>query len=186
MLICLFVIEADEERLVLAEFYKEHKGKCLKVALAITRNQALAEEAIQDAFLRLIKNKEKYFSDSGKRTRTQIVIMVRSAALNILRREKRLDHKLLDDYEPILPNAEPDAYRIVAGKEAVDRLQYHVSQLDEVSQSIFEMKFLLGKSDGEIADMIGFQKNTVAVRIHRLKSSLFETMRKEGYISDEN
>jgi DNA-directed RNA polymerase specialized sigma24 family protein len=89
---------------------------------------------------------------------------------------------LLDDFEPIIPNDEPYALRIAAGKEAVKRLQYHVSQLDETSQSLFEMKYILGRNDGEIADMVGLKKNTVAVRIHRLKSTLFETMRKEGYI----
>jgi DNA-directed RNA polymerase specialized sigma24 family protein len=107
---------------------------------------------------------------------------VKSAAIDILRREKRLDHALLDDLEPIIPNDEPDVFRIVAGKEAVSRLQYHVSLLDEVNQTIFEMKYMLGNSDGEIAEMTGLQKNVIAVRIHRLKSALFETMRKEGYI----
>jgi RNA polymerase sigma-70 factor (ECF subfamily) len=183
LFIHILVFETDEERLILTEFYTEHKGKCLRTALAVTRNHELAEEALQNAFLKIIQHKDKYFSDSCKRTGTQIVIMVKSAAIDILRREKRLDHALLDDFEPIIANEEPDALRIVAGKEAVSRLQHHVSLLDEVNQTIFEMKYLLGKSDGEIADMIGLKKNAVAVRIHRLKSALFETMRKEGYIN---
>jgi len=178
----LFVIETDEGRLILSAFYSEHKGKCLKAALSVTSNHAWAEEAIQDAFLKMIKHSEKYFDDPCKRTVAQIVIMVKSAAIDILRREKRLDHAMIDDLEPVLPSDEPDMLRVVAGKEAVDRLQHHVSQLDEVSQTIFEMKYLLEKTDGEIAEMTGLTKNTVAVRIHRLKTALQETMRKEGFI----
>ena len=178
----LSILETDEEREIFSEFYLAHKGRCLKVALLITRNHAWAEEAVQEAFLKMIRHKEKYFSNSGKRTGTQIVIMVKSAAIDILRREKRLDHYLLDDIEPIIANNEQDVFRAVASKEAMERLQYHVSQLDEVSQSLFEMKYLLGKADGEIAEMVGLKKNTVAVRIHRLTKTLLDTMRREGYI----
>ena len=183
LLVCITVFGTDDERVILAEFYEEHMGKCLMAALAVTHNQDWAEEAVQNAFLKIMLQKEKYFSDPGKRTGTLIVIMVKSAAIDILRREKRLDHAMIDDLEEIIPNNEPDLLRIAISKEAVERLQYHVSQLDEASQTIFEMKYLLGQTDGEIAVELGLQKNTVAVRIHRLKEALRDIMRKEGYIN---
>ncbi|MCL2083383.1 MAG: RNA polymerase sigma factor [Oscillospiraceae bacterium] len=180
MLICLYVFDTDEERMILAEFYHEHKDKCLKAALAVTGNHAIAEEAVQEAFLKMIRRKEKYFSNSCKRTGTLIVIMVKSAAIDILRREKRLGHAMIDDFEPVIDNEKPDILRIIEGKEAVERLQYHISRLDEVSQTLFEMKYLLEKTDGEIAEMIGMSKNAVSVRIHRMTNKLRETMNQEG------
>ena len=184
--IYLSMLETEEEKAAFTDLYESYRHLCLNVALKITGSQAMAEDALHNAFLKMIRHKEKHFTNSCKRTASQIVIIVKSAAIDILRREKRLDHDLLDDLEPIIPNDEPDTLRIIASKEAVDRLQHHVSQLNEVNQSLFEMKYLSEKSDGEIANMLGLRKNTVAVRIHRLKSALFETMREEGYINDRD
>lgn len=184
LLFYINMLETDEEREDFAEFYTKHQGKCLAVANAITNNRVWAEEAVHNAFVRMIQHKDKYFTDLRKRTRTQIVIMVRSEAINILNREKKLDHSLLDDVEQIISNDEPDSIRIVAGKETLNRLEHHISQLDEISQALYEMKYILEKSDGEIADMIGLSKNAVAIRIHRIRKRLIEIMRQEGYIDD--
>jgi len=178
------MLESDEERASFAQFYNEHQGKCLAVAYAITKNHVWAEEAVHEAFLRMIRYKDKYFTDLRKRTVTLIVIMVRSEALNLLRREKRLDHAILDDVEPFIANEEPDSFRIVAGKDALKRLEHHISQLDEISQALYEMKYILEKSDGEIAEFIGLSKNAVAIRIHRIRKGLIEVMRKEGYVNE--
>jgi RNA polymerase sigma-70 factor (ECF subfamily) len=182
MIVFLNMLETEDERTAFSAFYKEHKGKCLSVALAITHNHAWAEEAVQEAFLRMIRHKEKYFSDPCKRTGTTIVIMVKSAALNIKNRENKLDHFALEDVEFSLSNDEPDALRIVASKEAVNRLQYHISQLSAPDKALYQMKYILEKSDGEIAEILGISKNTAAVRIHRLMRKLLNTMREEGYI----
>ncbi|MCL2747156.1 MAG: RNA polymerase sigma factor [Oscillospiraceae bacterium] len=178
------MLEKDEERDIFAEFYNAHRGRCLKVALSITKNKAWAEEAVHEAFLRMIRHKEKYFSDPCKRTGTLIVIMVKSAALNKLEQENRLDHALLEDVEPFVGDGLPDVFRIVAGKEAANRLQYHISQLDPINKSLIEMKCLLGKTDCEIAELIGSNKNATAVRIHRLRRKLYDSLRKEGFIDD--
>ena len=130
----LSMLETDEERESFSEFYGRHKGRCFMVALAITRNHAWAEEAVHEAFLRMIRHKEKYFSNPCKRTGTQIVIMVKSAALDTLKRENRLDHEPLDSADYAKANNAPDIFRMVVSKIAADRLKYHVSQLDEVSR----------------------------------------------------
>jgi DNA-directed RNA polymerase specialized sigma24 family protein len=74
--------------------------------------------------------------------------------------------------------------RIITGKEAVERLQHHVSQLDEVGQTLYEMKWILALSDGEIAEKIGKSKNAVAIQIHRIRKGLLENMKKDGYLDE--
>jgi len=180
----LSLLETDDERRLFADFYEKNKGKCLQVALSITRNHAWAEDAVHNAFMRMIRHKEKYFTDPRKRTPTLIVIMVKSEALNILKSETRLDHALLDDIEPIIPDDEPDAFRIASGKDTIKVLQNLISQLDETNRTMFQMKYVAGKTDGEIADEIGVTKNAVAVRIHKVRKKLFEELRKGGYLDE--
>jgi RNA polymerase sigma-70 factor (ECF subfamily) len=172
----LSMLETEEERSTFAAFYEAHQNRCLRVALAITQNKDLAEEAVQEAFLRMIRHKEKYFTDPGKRTATTIVIIVKSEAINLLRRENRLGHEPLDESEP---DRAPDAFRIVAGKDAVHRVKLHVSRLDEVNQAVYEMKFLRGLTDSEIAEEIGVSKNAAAVRIHKIRNGIISKLEAE-------
>jgi RNA polymerase sigma-70 factor (ECF subfamily) len=182
MLVFYFgVLETDEERITFAAFYEEHLGKCLAAARSITNNRSWAEDAVQNAFLRMIRHKEKYFSDERKRTRSTIVIMVKSEAFNILKRENRLEHSLLENAEPFIADGEPDMSRIIIGKESLDRLKKHLSTLDEVSQTLFEMKYILEMTDGEIAKTVGLSKNAVALRLHRMTKAAHDVLEKEGF-----
>ena len=56
----LSAIETDEERLEFAKFYMQHRNKLLYAAKAIVQNQALAEDALHDAFYALAKYWAKF------------------------------------------------------------------------------------------------------------------------------
>ena len=184
MLIYLAMLETEEERMSFAQYYEKHYGKCLATANTITKNHAWAEEAVHNAVVRIIERKEKYFTEERKKSSTTIVIMVKGESLNILKRENRLDHALLEDVEPFIDNAEPDVFRVIMGKEAVRRVEKHVSQLDLVNQTLYEMKYIQEMSDSEIAEIVGISVNAVATRIFRMRKSLIEILREEGYLDE--
>jgi len=182
MFMFMAALMADDAQPAVEELYEKHKAKCYRVALAITRDIYLAEEAIQNAFLKLIKNKKKYFSNTCNLTAAYIVIMVKSAAIDILRREAKYNHAILDEAEALVPDDTPDALRIIEGEEAYKRLLHHVNLLDETNFTLFELKYRHKKNDGEIAEITGLKKNAVAVRINRIKNKLLNALREEGYI----
>ena len=184
MLIYLAMLETDEERNDFSEYYEKHYGRCLAVAYDITQNHTWAEEAVQNAFMKMLRHKEKYFSDLGKRTASTIVIMVRSESLDLIKHEKRFKHFDLDEVEPIIADKSPDAFRIVASKEAADCIRKHISSYDRLNKTIFEMKFMERADDGEIAEITGLTKNAVALRIHKMRNVVKEILRKEGFTDD--
>jgi RNA polymerase sigma-70 factor (ECF subfamily) len=175
-------LENEDDHLAFQQYYEQHKGRCLAIALAITRNHAWAEDAVQDAFLKILRNKGKYFPDLRKKAGLQIVIMVKCAAIDILRKEKRLAHAALDDCGDVAADTGQDVVRAVVSDEAAHRLRHHVSQLDEVNQAVFEMKCLGGMTDGEIAAILGLSENAVATRFHRMRKKLSDKLKAEGYI----
>jgi len=184
MLIYLAMLETDEERNDFGEYYEKHYGRCLAVARSITKNEVFAEEAVHNAFMKMIRHKENYFSDLRKRTATTIVIMVRSESLDILKHEKRHVHSDLDEVEPIIADTTPEAFRVVAGKEAVDRAKKYFTTLDDLNRAVYEMKFINRMSDGEIAEIIGKTKNAVSHRIHKMRGDLRKILREEGYTDE--
>jgi RNA polymerase sigma-70 factor (ECF subfamily) len=184
MLIYLAMLETEEERNSFGEYYEKHYGRCFTAARRITQNDVLAEEAVHNAFMRMIEHKEKYFTHERKKTASTIVLIVESESYNILKREKRFKHSDLGDVEPVIADGTPDAFRVVAGKEAVGRIKEHVSLLDDNYRMIYELKYICGMKESEIAIAIGMTQNAVSQRVHRLKTKLGKILREEGYTNE--
>jgi RNA polymerase sigma factor (sigma-70 family) len=132
----------------------------------------------------MIEHKEKYFTQERKKTASTIVLIVESESYNILKREKRFSHSDLDDVEPIIADDAPDAFRVVVGKETVCRIKKHVSQLDDTYRTLYELKYICGMKESEIAIAIGMTQNAVSQRVHRLKTKLGKILREEGYTDE--
>jgi RNA polymerase sigma-70 factor (ECF subfamily) len=181
----LSALDTEEQRRDFAMYYEEHYGKCLAFARRITQSKALAEDAVHNAFMRMIRHKEKYFLDLGKRTASTIVIMVESECFNILKKENRQTHSDLDEVEPIIADSSSDIFKIVASKEAVARVKQYLSTINELNRNVFEMKFFNRKSDGEIAEITGLTKNAVAHRVHKVRGEIKEILREEGYTDEQ-
>ncbi len=176
----LNMLETEEERQSFAEFYEETHVMCYRIALGITHNPDWAEEAVLDAFLRMIREKDRYYHEKDRKKRaSSIVIMVKSYALNISKQERRLDHTMLNDVDLTMASGAPDAFRFVSGKETVERLKKIASKMEPMYRTVFEMKFLLEMSVGEIADTLGISNNAVSMRIYRIRQELQNALGEE-------
>ena len=73
----LSMLETEDERFAFEKLYEKARHTCLHVALAITKNQAMAEDAIHNAFLYAIKNKEKIFALPCGKLKSYIVLITK-------------------------------------------------------------------------------------------------------------
>jgi RNA polymerase sigma-70 factor (ECF subfamily) len=172
----------NDGSLALSELYAAYAGRCLAVALSVTRNKVWAEDAVHDAFAKMLARGEEYLRGEGAQVASYIIVSVKNAAIDILRREKRHEHRAPEDYE--FAGAGGDPADAVIASDVESRLRCYVSRLSEENQTIFEMKYLLGMSDKAVASALGISENAAATRFHRLKKSLREKMRKDGYIDE--
>lgn len=84
------------------ECYSLYEQKMYRVALSILRDPSAAEDAVQDAFLRLMKS-NKVFDDAGSDDcKRYIITVIRNAAINIYRVRQR-DSRLVSLSDPDLP-----------------------------------------------------------------------------------
>lgn len=54
------MLETEQERNRMTEIYEEHRHALLLYAVKLTKNQEMAEDAVHNAFISIIKEKEKY------------------------------------------------------------------------------------------------------------------------------
>ena len=170
----LQMLDTPEEKIRFEQIYLKYRGLMYHVADSILHDRQEAEDAVHNAFLRVIKKFSKFQNTPAKDLAPQIVVIARNEAISLLR--KRKDTDPLEDWGGFAETAE----------EVSD---YHAlvdsfTRLPRTYPAVMEMKLLLGYSDGEIAAKLGLSKKAVSVRISRGRQLLRDIVEREGFLMD--
>jgi len=176
-LIYVSMLETEAERQSFAKFYERVKAKCLHVAITITNDKALAEDAVHEAFIKYIAKKGQYLPLPCNKQESLIVIITKNKAIDILRKERKPTMDITDEYgEEILTggfNIEKDFETAESYKQLVGLIK----KLPEIYKDVFYMKYVQDMSNGEIAELLSITKDAVGVRLNRAKSKLKTLMK---------
>ncbi|MBT8078548.1 MAG: RNA polymerase sigma factor [Gammaproteobacteria bacterium] len=152
-----------------AEFHEviaTRADRWYSACLRITRDEGLAEDAVQDALLNAWNKRHQF--DRGARLDTWIHRIAINAALQILRRKKPqswepLEHEIADDA------ARPeDAH---SAEELGEQLADALCQLSDIERVCFVLKHLEQWRLKEIAEELGTNVGTI-------KQALFRALKK--------
>ncbi len=145
-----------------AELYERHYATVYKAALRITGNPADAEDVLQTVFLRVLNQGGRI--DHAQMPKAYFRRASANAAVDLLRR--RASHAEARLYGDLPPAAtESDAL-------LKERLRRAVATLEQIDAVLFLLRYVEGLSNGELAEMFGLEKNSVAVRLHRIRQTL--------------
>ena len=168
----LAALESDEDRALFTEIYEQNHDRMEQTALRILKDPHDAEDAVQNAFLQIIRNFDALLEIPCKKRIFWCISIVKNEALAILRKKK----KTILIIEELEENPAAGVEEAMSYKEVV-RL---FAQLPETYRSVLEMKMILGYSGKEIAKRMGLTENTVNVRITRGRAMLREIAGREG------
>lgn len=168
----LAMLESDADRAIFADAYEQYHVRMEQAALRILKDPHDAEDAVENAFLKIIHSFDKFLEISCKKRLFWCVCIVKNEAIMILRKKKNtiLLESLEDTYDAGVDISEGISY------EDIVRL---FAQLPETYRAVLEMKFLLDYTGKEIATRLHISENTVNVRISRGRAMLREIMEKE-------
>src|SRR5947209_16931903 len=96
----LVALAARSEQSALAELYDRFGRPAYGLALRILRDEGLAEDAVQEAFLALWRTAARFVPERGKAS-TWILTLVHRRAVDIVRREQRRRTELLPDSDTV-------------------------------------------------------------------------------------
>lgn len=101
----LALIDDPTKQELFNRLYEKYSTMVYNRCFKFTQDPGLIEEILQETFLKVAIYIDKY-SDNDEQNRIHIYIMVRSAAFNILKRERRKTNQntnvSIDDYEQTL------------------------------------------------------------------------------------
>ena len=145
-----------------AELYERHHSAVYRAALRITGSPADAEDVLQTVFLRVLNQggrldptqlPQAYFRRAGA-----------NAALDLLRRSVSHAESRLDEASP---HAAVESQALLK-----EQLRRAIATLEQSDAVLFLLRFVEGLSNGELAEMFGQEKNSIAVRLHRIRQTL--------------
>lgn len=161
---------AAGERSALRVIYDIEAARMAGVARRILRRQDLAEEAVQDTFMRVWRAARSYDPQKGA-ARTWLYAILRNCSLSILRDEGRF---VSDDDQP--EAAAPMTESALALLPESSALRRCLEKLDTQRRAVVVLAYVHGLSHGELAGRLGVPLGTVKSWVRRSLISLQECM----------
>ena len=166
----LVTLESDEDKRQFVALYKQYHEKMEQVALHILGEQHDAEDAVQNAFLQIIRHFEKTIEIPCEELPFWITSIVKNEALMILRTRRKTVP--LEEWYGFEKNAD----NVTGYNELVELFR----DLPETYRAVLEMKILIGYTDKEIAERLGISETAVSSRASRGRELLRKLVEKEG------
>jgi RNA polymerase sigma-70 factor (ECF subfamily) len=173
----LVALAARSEQSALAELYDRFGRPAYGLALRILRDEALAEDAVQEAFLALWRTAARFVPERGKAS-TWILTLVHRRAVDIVRREERGRADALEQAP------EPQS-RDTVDEEAWlrlrrERVQDALRKLPDQQREAIELAYYGGFTQSELAERLGQPLGTIKSRMFLGLARLRELLGEPG------
>ena len=159
LLYFLAALESDADRQAFASIYDQYHAKMENTAIRILKNQGDAEDAVQNAFMQVIRHFEKIYQIPCENLPFWLISIVKNVPL--------------EDW-PSFSERAADVSDYAALVELF-------SELPDIYRQVLEMKVLLGYADEEISAHLGISKTAVSTRASRGRQLLREILEKERF-----
>jgi RNA polymerase sigma factor (sigma-70 family) len=158
-------------RASLAECFEAEESGLLGFAVGIVGRRSVAEELVQEAFLRLHP-----LWDQVENPRAWLYRSVRNLALNHLRDHSR--ETMVEEPESIDHESPPDEG--IGRMEAVGMMRLLIAELPPEDQSLIQLKYHEDLKYQEISQRTGLSVGNVGYKLHHLLKGLADALRHAG------
>jgi RNA polymerase sigma-70 factor (ECF subfamily) len=165
---------AAGDRAAFAALYAATSAKLFGIVLRILRDRSLAEDVLQDAFLRVWRNAGRYEPQSGRPV-TWLAAIARNAAIDVVRQQRVHATRHLDDGDEALAHmADPAAGAL----DPADRegLRTCLAELEDEQRACVLLAYLDGWSREDLAERFARPVGTIKTWLHRSLARLRECL----------
>lgn len=168
----LNLIDTPEAQSKFEQLYHQYKRLMLTIANDILKDRSLAEDAVHEAFIKIIRYLEFFDDITCHKTKAFVVIVIRRISYDMLKKEnnrKTLDILSVDEGEL----AVFDSLEHIE----VETLAQKIAALPEVYREIIELKVYFDCSDKQLADILGISHAAARKRLERARNALAKRLK---------
>ena len=163
------IARADDQ--ALAELYRRFGRLAYGLAFRILRDDALAQDAVQEAFLAVWRAADRFVAERAKPS-TWLLTLVHRRAVDLVRREERRRTEPLPDTEPSGAVTADEAELATQRQTIRDALR----RLPPEQREAIELAYYGGYTQSELAERLGQPLGTIKSRMFTGLARLRETL----------
>ena len=173
----LVALVARSDEVALGELYDRFGRVAYGLARRILRDDALAEDAVQEGFLAAWRSAPRFVPERSKAS-TWLLTLVHRRAVDLVRREdRRRAEPLAESVEPARTgSAEDDAWL----RFERERVQAALRRLPDQQREALELAYYGGYSQSELAERLGQPVGTIKSRMFTGLARLRELLGEPG------
>lgn len=180
-------VKGDED--AFAELVHRHKDRVFTTILLIVKDRYLAEDLMQEVFIKAIKTlKSGKYNEEGKFL-PWILRIAHNLAIDQFRKEKRYPMIVMEDGSSVfntLEFSEDSVEDKQIKQDTHNLLKQFVQELPEAQKEVLVMRHYMQMSFQEIADVTGVSINTALGRMRYALINLRKKLKQNNVAYDKN
>lgn len=174
----------EDDRAFMEALYRRYGRLMFAAARRCLNSGTEAEDAVQTALLSLLGRVEQLRTMGEAALAGYIRAAARNAALNILREQERGERrreKLSQDPPELAPTMD----ELLVLYERRSALRAVLERMRPEERVLLEGKYLLHRSDAELAEILGCQTDSVRMKLTRARRAALKMLREWEVTPDE-
>jgi len=153
------------------EIYTEYFSDVYRYMLALSRNEAIAEEVTQETFFKAMRHIDEF--NGSCKLYVWLCQIAKNTYISLHQKQKRS----IPDGEPDISEAAPDLEKDYLDKEAVKRLHVLLHNLNEPYKEIFTLRVFGELPFSQIGELFGKTDSWARLIFYRAKKQLQEELK---------
>lgn len=174
----LLAATARQDQAAFAELYQLTKRKLFGIALTVLRRRDLAEDVMQEAFIRIWRNAASFDPARGLPI-TWMVTIVRNLAIDV-KRSPAAAETTGDEELTVIPFKGRSALEELEVSDDQRRLREALKTLDPMKRKLVIAAYLYGESREELSQRFGAPVNTIKTWLRRAMLDIRAAIEAEG------
>lgn len=177
--VSILIIEDEGDRAFIARLYIQHSDLMFGIALSYLRDYHDAQDAVNDAVVRLIDKIPELKEKNGCILRSYVVTTIVRTSLNALRKRSRqnqatstLDQSITDT----VADDGPPVDSLVISRITNEELLTALEKLPERERNLLRWKYFDEYQDEEIAAFLNIGKNSVRAYLTNARRQLYSLL----------
>ncbi len=158
----LATLNTDAERNELSKFYRENKDRFYAIAFSRLHNRELSEDALQEAFLNIVKYPKTFFALETHKKVSYALLIIKNV---ISRMQKKSEKHIIEELTDDAANDTISVEEIVIGDISAEKIKEFINGLPEARKQALNLKTVYGLSNAQIADILGISEAATRKRI---------------------
>ena len=161
------MVDTPTEKELIAQLYNAYKQFMYNISMSLLGNKEDAEDAVQDSFVRIIKNLDKIQNPYSRKTKSYITVITKNIGLDHLKKQQTMQN--------VCPDGriyEDDSAQQAEIDITYERIIKNMKQLSPQLKNIAFLYYVQQLPTGDIAQMLDIEPNTVHVYLSRIRKIL--------------